>query len=162
MHFWLSPLETNPLDLHLSFQSERELTLCKQKSRQLGLPPALFIHRMPCPFADATQVKEVSLMIPLVNRTPVVLFLLGTLDKKSTGIAGKNSSWTSEFGQRLRFASLHRRPSLAIWKPRWLLWLEDTSTDESRRAAATLRYPTAMLTNWNPWCHTAPLRHYAD
>jgi hypothetical protein len=24
-------------------------------------------------------------------------------------------------------------------KPRWLLWLEDTSTDESRRAAAALR-----------------------
>src|SRR5271168_821414 len=25
------------------------------------------------------------------------------------------------------------------WKPRWLLWLEDTSSDESRRAAAALR-----------------------
>jgi hypothetical protein len=31
-------------------------------------------------------------------------------------------------------------------KTRWLLWLEDTSTDESRRAAAALRIPIAMLT----------------
>jgi hypothetical protein len=33
----------------------------------------------------------------------------------------------------------HRIPSPYVWKPRWLLWLEDTSTDESRRAAAALR-----------------------
>jgi hypothetical protein len=32
-------------------------------------------------------------------------------------------------------------------KLRWLLWLEDSSTDKSRRAAAALRFPTAMLTN---------------
>jgi hypothetical protein len=32
-------------------------------------------------------------------------------------------------------------------KPRWLLWLEGPSSDESRRAAAALRFPTAMLTN---------------
>ena len=41
----------------------------------------------------------------------------------------------------------HRRPSPKIGSPRWLLWLEDTSTDESRRAAAALRSSTAMLTN---------------
>src|ERR1700751_597026 len=34
-----------------------------------------------------------------------------------------------------------------FWKTRWLLWLEDTSTDESRRAAAALRKRQAMLTN---------------
>ena len=33
----------------------------------------------------------------------------------------------------------HRIPSLNVWKSRWLLWLEDASTDESRRAAAALR-----------------------
>jgi len=33
-----------------------------------------------------------------------VLFLFCTLEKRGTGIAGKDSSWTSEFGQRLRFA----------------------------------------------------------
>src|SRR5580692_28363 len=44
-------------------------------------------------------------------RTPAVLSLFCTLEKRSTGIAGKDSSWNSEFGQRLRFASPHRRPS---------------------------------------------------
>ena len=41
----------------------------------------------------------------------------------------------------------HRIPSRTFRKPRWLLWLEGPSSDESRRAAAALRYTTAMLTN---------------
>jgi hypothetical protein len=40
-----------------------------------------------------------------------VLSLFCTLTKRSTGTAGKDSLWTSEFGQRLRFASSHRIPS---------------------------------------------------
>jgi hypothetical protein len=34
-----------------------------------------------------------------------------------------------------------------VRKSRWLLWLDDPSSDESRRAAAALRHTTAMLTN---------------
>jgi hypothetical protein len=50
----------------------------------------------------------------IANRNRTVLFLFCTLDKKSTGTAGKDSSWNSEFGQRLRFASSHRIPSPTI------------------------------------------------
>jgi hypothetical protein len=50
----------------------------------------------------------------IANATPFVLFLFGTPVKRSAGIAGKNSSWNSGFGQRLRFASSHRIPSSTI------------------------------------------------
>src|SRR5271154_7174749 len=50
----------------------------------------------------------------IANRNRTVLFLFCTLDKKSTGIAGKDSSWNSEFGQRLRFASSPRKPSRSL------------------------------------------------
>jgi hypothetical protein len=49
--------------------------------------------------------------------------------KRSTGIAGKDSSCTSEFGQKLRFAStasLLQRSEVAL-----VALVEDTSTDES-------------------------------
>jgi hypothetical protein len=75
-------------------------------------------------------------------------------NEMGAGIAGKDFRIPEISGQRLRQPS-HRRPLQLIGpnfgpvrkKTRWLLWLEDTSTDESRRAAAALRSTTAMLTN---------------
>ncbi|HXC95971.1 MAG TPA: hypothetical protein VNU92_09725 [Edaphobacter sp.] len=65
--------------------------------------------------------------------------------KTSTGIAGKDSSWNSESGQRLRIASptayLPQRLEVAL-----VALAGGSSPDESRRAAAALRLPTAMLT----------------
>jgi hypothetical protein len=50
----------------------------------------------------------------IVNRTATVVFLFCTPAKWGTGTAGKDSLWTSEFGQRLRFASSHRIPSRTL------------------------------------------------
>jgi osmoprotectant transport system substrate-binding protein len=59
-----------------------------------------------------------------------------------------NAGTLRSLGQRLRNALPTASSCKGIfWKPRWLLWLEGPSTDESRRAAAALRPTTAMLTN---------------
>jgi hypothetical protein len=63
------------------------------------------------------------------------------------GIAGKDFSSCTEVWPETAIRFPHRIFLDEFWKPRWLLWLEGPSSDESRRAAAALRYTTAMLTN---------------
>jgi hypothetical protein len=45
------------MHLHLSFQSEKELTLCKQKSTNQEPLSVLFIDRTPCPFTDVNSTE---------------------------------------------------------------------------------------------------------
>src|SRR5690348_11697264 len=101
----------------------------------------LFIHRMPCPFADATSVERSAFDDSARNLHPACVILILYSGPKEYGHRRQKlfmdfRVWP-ETAIRL---SLHRNPSPVIWKPRWLLWLEDTSTDASRRAAAALRY----------------------
>jgi hypothetical protein len=68
--------------------------------------------------------------------------------KMSAGIAGKDVRVVRECLARDCDSPLPPQPGFDSHKKlRWLLWLEDTSMDESRRAAAALRNQTAMLTN---------------
>ena len=62
------------------------------------------------------------------------------LEVTSAGIAGKDSAATSRVWPETAIRLTHRIPSRNTRKPRWLLWLEDPSSDESRRAAAALRF----------------------
>src|SRR5205823_6191560 len=70
--------------------------------------------RGPSLFAMIFKLDHYLLFAFLSLIEPFMVFLFCTPVKRSTGIAGKDSSWTSEFGQRLRFASSHRIPSSTI------------------------------------------------
>jgi hypothetical protein len=84
-------------------------------------------------------------MVLLATLSRAILVLRSI--KTGAGIAGKD--FRAGFGvwpETARGLSTADLLQDTFKKTRWLLWLEDTSTDESRRAAAALRIPIAMLT----------------
>jgi len=87
-------------------------------------------------------ITSLSLIELLLCYTLFVLWLKGVQAPQAKTLRGLQS-----LARDCDFAYPHRKSSPEIRKSRWLLWLEDSSSDESRRAAAALRYPTAMLTN---------------
>lgn len=105
--------------------------------------------------------------VPHLLRLECAILVLRSI-KTGAGIAGKDfragfGVWP-ETANRLSTADLLQgffRNLNFKKKTRWLLWLEDTSTDESRRAAAALRIPIAMLTKVNMKALKAPLHCFA-
>jgi hypothetical protein len=76
-------------------------------------------------------------------------YSLVALVKNGAGIAGKDSEWIWILARDCEppYPPQTFYKSLNAQKPRWLLWLEASSSDESRRAAAALHLPgIAMLT----------------
>jgi hypothetical protein len=90
------------------------------------------------------EARGYSPVTPQKPYEPQMCYTDCAFHKKNAGIAGKDSAATSRVWPETAIRLTHRTPSRR--KPRWLLWLEGPSSDRSRRAAAALRIPRAMLT----------------
>jgi hypothetical protein len=130
--------------------SNPELVSAHQNQAALSLGAAFLLHHEHArkPFCVGNLRRERVCSGPLSpppQWSGHAILMLRLKQNSGVGIAGKHSGNHVESGQRLRFAPPHRRPSLGCEpqsrlrhteKKRWLLWLEDTSSDASRRAAA--------------------------